>query len=616
MGLSSRQGAYFWAAAVLDLGLCLLWQHCWCSKNAAPRSVSAPETPTKPRHLEIYRLKQLVFVALYKYSICSVMLGHGICEYVWEMSGGLSLHLCFGAEQKILQCVCFAALSNVAISTLTLPLSLFWNRVSMSNLVAAAIELTVESLLYFIIGAPLLSGFPHAFTRTHSCLAPWSAVSLMTLVVTCAYAMQHAPSRFKKPCGRRHIPPIIQTQSDPTDGKAAKTSGLLPSNTLEQVIPPHPPPISPLFFALLRIGISTRHSIAAALLFGLTVVPLKMVLLPRLPIEHRSVHECLPAQLASSSGHQRSCHELPSSSNRRSPAAATQTRSQGVQTLIDLYGELEKEPLPSRAGRRRKINAIAAKPPPPPTPLELEISQGEVIYSGGFRRVVRLQSGRVVKCGGFHRPGEISAMNFVAQNTTIPIPGSIELIRESRKTYLLMDNVDGRPLKEVWGAMSDEEKATILAELKGYVDQLRAFEGSYIGSLDNEPCWDGRLVNNPCGPFDTERQFNDHIVANLKDAVPQEYRAFLRRMLKDGHKVVFTHGDLHPGNILVKDGRIVAILDWEMSGWYPEYWEYCKIMWNEDFDSDWGNRVHEFLTPYDYEYALDRVLLGNSPGWW
>lgn len=37
--------------------------------------------------------------------------------------------------------------------------------------------------------------------------------------------------------------------------------------------------------------------------------------------------------------------------------------------------------------------------------------------------------------------------------------------------------------------------------------------------------------------------------------------------------VVFTHGDLHSCNILVRDGRVVGIIDWEMGGWYPGWVE-------------------------------------------
>ena len=45
------------------------------------------------------------------------------------------------------------------------------------------------------------------------------------------------------------------------------------------------------------------------------------------------------------------------------------------------------------------------------------------------------------------------------------------------------------------------------------------------------------------------------------------------------HEPALCHGDFSPNNILVKDGKVVAILDWEMLGWYPEFWEpmmFCK----------------------------------------
>ena len=38
--------------------------------------------------------------------------------------------------------------------------------------------------------------------------------------------------------------------------------------------------------------------------------------------------------------------------------------------------------------------------------------------------------------------------------------------------------------------------------------------------------------------------------------------------------IIFTHGGIVVRNILVHDGSIVAVLDWEYAGWYPAYWDY------------------------------------------
>jgi aminoglycoside phosphotransferase (APT) family kinase protein len=66
---------------------------------------------------------------------------------------------------------------------------------------------------------------------------------------------------------------------------------------------------------------------------------------------------------------------------------------------------------------------------------------------------------------------------------------------------------------------------------------------------------------------------------------------------------VFTHGDLAPRNIIVKDGKIAALLDWEVSGWYPEYWEYVKFFraGTSDVRDMWRYAEDIFPERYDDE---------------
>jgi len=53
--------------------------------------------------------------------------------------------------------------------------------------------------------------------------------------------------------------------------------------------------------------------------------------------------------------------------------------------------------------------------------------------------------------------------------------------------------------------------------------------------------------------------------------------------------MVFTHGDVAPRNIMVDEvGNITGILDWEKSGWYPDYWEYVYVH-SYGSDIDWRN---------------------------
>lgn len=39
---------------------------------------------------------------------------------------------------------------------------------------------------------------------------------------------------------------------------------------------------------------------------------------------------------------------------------------------------------------------------------------------------------------------------------------------------------------------------------------------------------------------------------------------------------MLTHGDLNTANIMVPDGHVSGIIDWEHAGYYPDWWEYVN----------------------------------------
>lgn len=71
-----------------------------------------------------------------------------------------------------------------------------------------------------------------------------------------------------------------------------------------------------------------------------------------------------------------------------------------------------------------------------------------------------------------------------------------------------------------------------------------------------------------------------------------------REMLPDDAKIVFTHADLHPSNIIINQdhpSKILALIDWEQSGWYPDYWEFCKAEYTIEYGSEWHQYMLEYL---------------------
>jgi len=77
------------------------------------------------------------------------------------------------------------------------------------------------------------------------------------------------------------------------------------------------------------------------------------------------------------------------------------------------------------------------------------------------------------------------------------------------------------------------------------------------------------------------------------------------------------HGDLDPRNMLVVDSSdggvcLSGIIDWEASGFYPEYWEHLTAPNTRDTgdESDWW--THLPSVGYDQEIVVDHLSLTES----
>ncbi|KAH6887446.1 hypothetical protein B0T10DRAFT_489807 [Thelonectria olida] len=219
---------------------------------------------------------------------------------------------------------------------------------------------------------------------------------------------------------------------------------------------------------------------------------------------------------------------------------------------------------------------------------------------------------------------EYNALNVLEQKTTILAPRALDTV--SRKTgdndfsYLLTSRVPGITLAKCQEALSDKDYETISAQLKDCVSQMRripkpANQGMVICNTLGEACRDPRIQDsNPVGPFPDEASFSQHL-------------RFSDEPSRRGHKIVFTHGDLNPRNILVerirnpagdRRWRLSGIVDWETAGYYPEYWDYTKSMF-EGFR--WPRRQNEMIQgvfsefgDYTEELAVEKRAWESGDG--
>ncbi len=93
-------------------------------------------------------------------------------------------------------------------------------------------------------------------------------------------------------------------------------------------------------------------------------------------------------------------------------------------------------------------------------------------------------------------------------------------------------------------------------------------------SLDGGPLFGNFLFlgNNggirPHGPLSTDDELWEEMTKSL-GGLSEKARPRLRERMPPGAPYTFTHEDLTHVNIMVENGNLTGIVDWEVSGYFP-----------------------------------------------
>ncbi|TVY46266.1 hypothetical protein LOCC1_G004151 [Lachnellula occidentalis] len=235
----------------------------------------------------------------------------------------------------------------------------------------------------------------------------------------------------------------------------------------------------------------------------------------------------------------------------------------------------------------------------------------------------RISKNLIVKTSPSVHLTEATTMEFVAANTSIPVPHVYCSFVHRNRAYIVMERISGQPFPEALKTLSDADREDIFTQLRSMIQQLRKLEPPPGTGV--ESCTGGSLRDprNPrarprFGPFKKVQDFHlwlrdgvqikEHPeVANVH-MTDQDWRD-LREMAakQDGawSNLTFTHGDLNPFNIMIRGNQVVSIIDWESAGWYPFYWEYTSAWCGNITRKWWQDRVIKFLDPYPDELKME-----------
>ncbi|KAH9931166.1 kinase-like domain-containing protein [Epithele typhae] len=188
-------------------------------------------------------------------------------------------------------------------------------------------------------------------------------------------------------------------------------------------------------------------------------------------------------------------------------------------------------------------------------------------------------------------PSEARHIQAVRAHTSIPIPTLIRECHDSadpKDVCLVLEYVPGRTLDQCWSELSIFRKLWIIWKLRQYVKQLR--------EIPHTTPWPGPLGDTPqtcvcealfsptdAGPFASYPELVDWF--HYKYEVAQRMNKVVAGC---GHlqdpgpfpsqsPLVFTHLDLSPRNVLLGDDGQVWLIDFGLSGFYPQWFEWAMM---------------------------------------
>lgn len=252
------------------------------------------------------------------------------------------------------------------------------------------------------------------------------------------------------------------------------------------------------------------------------------------------------------------------------------------------------------------------------------IDDGDVIWPNepcGGVAVIKCSADIVVKMiPNYHDYTEYTALQYLRQHAPeVSVPEPLGALVSGKTVYLFMTFIPGPTLESVWFQLPDGQKIALRNELNAILLRLRDLStpnNGLLGGVGGEGCKDSRRRSRISQkPIRSTAEFEDFIFSNPHFG-GSVYIKLLRSMSQSHRsRVFFTHGDLRPANIVVlpdEQGNysINGILDWEMSGFYPDYWESIKATntMAPQEENDWYLHLPACASPTSYPIAwlLDR----------
>ncbi|KAJ2984436.1 hypothetical protein NUW54_g10513 [Trametes sanguinea] len=241
-------------------------------------------------------------------------------------------------------------------------------------------------------------------------------------------------------------------------------------------------------------------------------------------------------------------------------------------------------------------------------------------------RVFRFKIAWVVKITERTHSTEAHALRFVhSTGLNLPISRLVFSCVHRGVTYTVMTRVPGDNMKEalMHDAMTDDAVEIVAQEVADVLNKLQTLQqppadaGKVMMSASGHDLPDPiTFFEERSGPYPSITDLWVHCGSFGDLAEMKQYVEPATFEIMNADPIHYVHPDLRTYNIIVKDGHLSGIVDWQDSGWFPSSWKVHTMRWPRfGCDGVWYQfwLKYRFSEEAEAAYAASKTFLIKSP---
>ena len=154
---------------------------------------------------------------------------------------------------------------------------------------------------------------------------------------------------------------------------------------------------------------------------------------------------------------------------------------------------------------------------------------------------------------------ETQFLKFISSKVTVKVP-HLKLFYKNKRPYSIHKSIKGESLSDCYNNLTHQQKEILAKDIINFLQELESIDLNKYNNIK----------------FQKVSDFLD----NLSKVSKNNYDITMHNYLKqlENQNLCISHGDFNPGNLILKNGKLVAVIDFAFAGVSHKLTDISRIL--------------------------------------